>query len=154
MSTEERKTEVAPQPQRGGARRNYTTEKEKKKITQSCATIGVAEIPRTPPAPWGGGGSAGRKRNEHEKHTVLCLNLAARLPRPCHGPELGGGRQDKKTQEPPPSLPDHARNTQKPSPKTQKLCLVRQQSGLITQTSPGTERGWSAGRHEKKHLKS
>ena len=36
-----------------GARRNYATEKEKKKL-QSCATgVGVTKIPKTPPAPRG-----------------------------------------------------------------------------------------------------
>ena len=41
-----------------------------------------------------GGGSAGRKRNEHEKHITLCLNRVARLARPWPGTERGG-RQDK-----------------------------------------------------------
>jgi len=48
VSTEKRKTKGAPQPQRGGAGRNWTIEKERGKATQSCATVGVAKIPRTP----------------------------------------------------------------------------------------------------------
>ena len=116
MSTEQRKAEVAPQPQQEGARRNYTTEKEKTH-TQSCATVGVAIIPRTPSTP------------------------------------RGGGRQDEKTQEPPQAQLNQARNTPKLSPKSQKPCLVPQQSGLITQTSPGTERGGSEGRNKKEHPK-
>ena len=38
-----------------GARRNFTTEKRKQYVIQSCATVGVAKVPRSPPAPRGGG---------------------------------------------------------------------------------------------------
>ena len=116
VSTGKRNTEVAPQPQRGGARRHYTTEKEKKKHTQSCATVAAVKAPRTPLAPRVGG-SARRKGNEYEKPAVQCHNLAARLPRPWPGTErwgVGGRPDGKKTQRPP----------QAQLKKTQKACFV------------------------------
>ena len=36
VSTEQRKPDEAPQPERGGARRNYTMEKRKQEVKQSC----------------------------------------------------------------------------------------------------------------------
>ena len=92
-------------------------------VTQSCAIVGVAKVPRTPPPPRGGRGSAGRKRNEHEKPTVLCLNLPARLPRPWPGTERGGpaGRKNAGTT---PSPAQSGKKHPEPSPKTRKACLV------------------------------
>ena len=71
------KTQVAPQAQRGGASRNYTTKKEGEK--SHCPIPLVLYHSRSgkntqnAPGPEVGG-SAGRKRNEYEKHTVMCLN--------------------------------------------------------------------------------
>ena len=64
-------------------------------------------LERPPPR---GGRSAGRKRNKHEKHIILCLNRAARLPRPWPGTEWGG-RQDKTR-----------RNTKTKQPKNSDKC--------------------------------
>ena len=55
------------------------------------------EQPDYPGHPPGSGlrrASAGRKRNEHEKPTVPCLNLGARLPRPWPSTECCGDRHD------------------------------------------------------------
>ena len=43
---------------------------------------------------------AGRKRNEHEKDTALCLNLAPRLPRPWPGTEQGDGNTERRSNHP------------------------------------------------------
>ena len=48
------KTKVA-QPQRGGRGEVIPPTKRKQGVTRSCATVGVAKIPRRPPAPSGGG---------------------------------------------------------------------------------------------------
>ena len=66
VSAERRKPEVAPPPQRGGAR--LTTEKEKNHI--SCATVCVAKLPRAAPAPRGGVGRTKKKRTRQTYNPV------------------------------------------------------------------------------------
>ena len=66
VSTEERKTEVAPQPQRGGARRNYTTEKEKKK---SQSPVPQSEWKNTQNAPGPEGGGVGKTEKKRTRKT-------------------------------------------------------------------------------------
>ena len=92
----------------------------------------MAKLPRTPDAP-SGGGSAGRKRNEHEKRVVLYLNRAARLP---NGPARSGrGPQDITR-----------RNTPKPSPKTQKRVLGHHRTARLPRPAPALGGG---GRQDK-----
>ena len=94
VSTEKGKTEVAPQPQRGGGEAKVYHRKGTKKSSHSSPVPQQSEwpkIPRTPPTPREGG-SAGRKRSEHEKTTVLCHNITVVLPRPRPGTERSGCR--------------------------------------------------------------
>ena len=124
VSTQEQKTEVAPQPQRGGGEAKVYHRKGTKKSSHSSPVPQQSEwpkIPRTPPTPREGG-SAGRKRSEHEKTTVLCPNFAARLLRPWPGTE-GGGRQDDKTGEPPQAWPNQPRTTPNPAPQLRNRVL-------------------------------
>ena len=58
---------------RGGEAKLYRRTGEK---SHSPVPQGVVKLPRTPPRPERGGGAAGRKRNEHEKHIIVCLNRA------------------------------------------------------------------------------
>ena len=67
---------------------NYVTERREHKKSHGAVPVGVAKIPRLPPAP-SEEGSVERKRKEHEKTTVLCH-------RECpnyldHGLVLSGG---------------------------------------------------------------
>ena len=73
---------------RGGEAKLYHRKGEKSQspVPQSA----WKNYPERPPPR--GGGLAGRKRNEHEKHVMLWLNRAARLPEPWPGTERGGGR--------------------------------------------------------------
>ena len=83
--------------------------KRKQEVTQSYATIGVAQNTQIAPGPEGKGGSAGRKIKEHENPTVLCHDLVARLPSPQPGTERGG-RAGRNTQEPPQTRPKNSEN--------------------------------------------
>ena len=60
----------------------------KQEVTQSCATVGVAEIPRSPPTSSGGG-----RQDEKEKYTKDRQSCAAiEWPDPPdHNPVLSGG---------------------------------------------------------------
>ena len=65
VSMEKRKTEVAPQPQRGRARQ--TTEKEKIRSHTALCHSRSSQIPSSPPAP-SGWGIGGTKNGENTKN--------------------------------------------------------------------------------------
>ena len=80
---------------------NYTTcmTKERRQNIKSCATVWVASLPWPPPGSELRRVLAGRqkrRKKEHEKRTVPCLSLAARLPRPWPRTEWRGRRDGRK----------------------------------------------------------
>ena len=72
----------------GGRGDVIPSKKIKQGVTQACATGGKGKVPKSPPAPIGGGESAGRKRKEHDNPTLLFQNI--RPDYPDHGPALSG----------------------------------------------------------------
>ena len=151
---EKRKPKVAPQSQRGGSRRNYTTEKEKKKTHSYLVRVVLyhsrsGKITQNAPGPDGGGRQDEKKRRNHPKpgpklrKRVLDHHRAARLPRPA--PTLSGaGRQDK-TRRNTPNAPQENQKTPEPintknpdleNPKTEKYRAQRRCENQLSTPAP------------------
>ena len=138
MSTEERKPKVALPPQRGGEAKlcHRKGEKSHSPVPQSA----WQNCLERPPAPRGGIGR--RKRNEHERHIILRLNRAARLPRPWPGTERGVSARRKKR-----------RKHSKPSPKLRKHVLGHNRAARVPRPAPALSGGGSAGQNRQEHPK-
>ena len=88
MSTEKRKTEVTPQPERGDRGEIIPPNKIKLKVTQSCATVRVAKKYPDHPRPRAGGERQDEKE-KNSKHRQSCATIE--WPGyPGHSPALSG----------------------------------------------------------------
>ena len=85
---------------------------KKTKHAVLCHCVSSQITLAAPPARSGGGRRQDDTKNEHEKPTVLCLCLAARLPRPWPRTECGGRREGRKANRP--AKTDH------PGPSTEQ----------------------------------
>ena len=126
MSTEERKPKAAPQPQRGGARRNYNTEKEKKTHT---SPVPQSERQNYPKRPRRQGGGVGRTKKKGTRKAYSHVSqLSERPDYPDHDPVLNGGGSA--------GCQKKQRSHAKPGPKLRKRVLGHNRAAMSPRPAP------------------